>query len=69
MTKSYLVKATVNFEEYDFYARPGDVIVYHPDNDDKLVVYREGQIVSIMPHMGFGFLAMANLPDPWFQEL
>ena len=47
MRKSYFAKTTINFVDFEFYVRPGDVLV-HDTANHRLTVQRNGQIVKIV---------------------
>jgi hypothetical protein len=57
MTHSYISKATINFIDYNFYVRPGDLLVHNPDNHNRLTVYRNGQIVKVAKQDPIGITA------------
>lgn len=48
MQKSYVAKTTINLVNFEFYIRPGDLLVHDPANQNRLTVYRNGQIVKVV---------------------
>jgi len=48
MMKSYVAKTTINLVNFEFYIRPGDLLVHDPANQNRLTVYRNGQIVKVV---------------------
>lgn len=48
MQKSYVVKSTISFIDFNFYVRPGDLLVHDTANHNRLTVYRNGQIVKVI---------------------
>jgi hypothetical protein len=58
MQKSYVAKHTINFVNFEFYIRPGDLLVHDPANQNRLTVYRNGQIVKVVKQNPLGVVAM-----------
>jgi hypothetical protein len=54
MIKSYLAKTTINFVDFEFYIRPGDLLVHDVANQNRLTVYRNGQIVKVVKQTSIG---------------
>lgn len=57
MTKCYVSKTTINFVDFEFYVRPGDVLVHDTHNQNRLTVYRNGQIVKVVKQDPLGIVA------------
>lgn len=57
MSKSYVAKTTINFVDFEFYVRPGDVLVHDTANHNRLTVYRNGQIVKVLKQEPLGIAA------------
>lgn len=57
MQKSYFAKTTINFVDFEFYVRPGDLLVHDPANQNRLTVYRNGQIVKVVKQDPLGIVA------------
>jgi hypothetical protein len=55
--KSYVAKTTINFIDFEFYVRPGDMLVHDTANHNRLTVYRNGQIVKIVKQEPLGIVA------------
>lgn len=56
--KSYLCKTSVDFgQAAKFLIRPGDILVYDPANQNKVTVYRGGEIAKVLPNQSPGGLA------------
>ena len=66
MLKSFIARTTINFVDFEFYVRPGDVLVYDTTNH-RLTAYRNGQIVKAIKQ---DFLALAAfLKNRFIEEL
>ena len=49
--RSYLVKMSVDFGQTSkFLIRPGDILVFDSQNQSKVTVYRNGEIVKTLPN-------------------
>lgn len=57
MQKSYVVKSTINYVDFNFYVRPGDLLVHDTANHNRLTVYRNGQIVKVVRQEPIGITA------------
>jgi hypothetical protein len=57
LQKSYLAKTTINFLDYAFYVRPGDLLVHDTANHNRLTIYRNGQIAKVVQQDSIGILA------------
>ena len=64
MQKSYVAKTTINFVDYGFYVRPGDVLV-HDTSNHRLTVQRNGQIEKVVKQ---GALALSAFEKNKFIE-
>jgi hypothetical protein len=70
MQKSYVVKSTINFIDFNFYVRPGDLLVHDTANHNRLTVYRNGQIVKVVRQEPIGIVAFLKskfiepVPEP-----
>jgi hypothetical protein len=65
--KSYIVKTTINLVNFEFYVRPGDLLVHDPANQNRLTVYRNGQIVKVVKQDPLGITAF--LKTKWIEEI
>lgn len=57
MIKSYVARTTINFIDFEFYVRPGDLLVHDTANHNRLTVYRNGQIVKVVKQEPLGIVA------------
>ena len=46
MQRSYLVKAPVNFADFGFFVKVGDILTHDTSNANKLTVWRNGEAVQ-----------------------
>ena len=60
MSKSYLVKSSVNFADFGFFVKAGDILVHNPSNSNQLTVYRNGQVVKTMQQTALGIAAFVK---------
>lgn len=60
MSKSYLVKSSVNFADFGFFVKAGDILVHNPTNSNQLTVYRNGQVVKTMQQTTLGIAAFVK---------
>lgn len=60
MSKSYLVKSSVNFADFGFFVKAGDILVHNPANSNQLTVYRNGQVVKTMQQTTLGVAAFVK---------
>jgi hypothetical protein len=58
MQKSYIVKRPVNFADYNFFVKVGDILVHDTQNNNRLTVYRNGEIVKTLSQTFLGLKAM-----------
>lgn len=58
MIKSYIAKSTINFVDFEFYIRPGDLLVHDTANHNRMTVYRNGQIVKVVKQGSLGIVAL-----------
>ena len=57
MQKSYLVKQAMNFgNTVNFIIRAGDILVYDSSNQNKITVYRNGDIIKVLSNQSLGGL-------------
>ncbi len=58
MMRSYLVRTSVDFgQTAKFLIRPGDILVYDSANQNKVTVYRGGEIAKVLPNQSPSGLA------------
>jgi hypothetical protein len=57
MQRSYISSTTINFIDFNFYVRPGDLLVHDTVNHNRLTVYRNGQIVKVVRQDPIGIVA------------
>lgn len=67
MIKSYVAKTTINFVDFEFYVRPGDLLVHDTSNHNRLTVYRNGQIVKVVKQEPLGIVAF--LKNKFLEEV
>lgn len=65
--KSYVAKTTINFVDFEFYIRPGDLLVHDLANHNRLTVYRNGQIVKVVKQNPLGVVAF--LKNKFIEEV
>jgi hypothetical protein len=58
LTKSYVVKSPINFANFAFFVRVGDILVHDTANGNKLTVYRNGEIVKAITQTPLGMAAL-----------
>ena len=58
MQKSYVVKSAINFANFGFFVRVGDVLMHDTANGNKLTVYRGGEIVKAIAQTPLGIAAL-----------
>lgn len=57
MQKSYLCKQAMNFgNAVNFIIRAGDILVYDSSNQNKITVYRNGDIIKVLANQSLGGL-------------
>jgi hypothetical protein len=57
MQKSFLVKSAMNFgSTVNFIIRAGDILVYDSSNQNKITVYRNGDIIKVLSNQSSGGL-------------
>jgi hypothetical protein len=66
MTKSYVAKSPINFVQYGFRVNAGDILV-HDTTNQRLTVYRNGEIVKTMKQSSLGISAL--LKDHFAEEV
>lgn len=59
MNKSYVTKSPINFVQSSFRVNAGDILV-HDTVNQKLTVYRGGQIVKVMKQSAIGMTALVK---------
>lgn len=67
MQKSYVAKTTINFVDFEFYVRSGDLLVHDTANQNRLTVYRNGQIVKVVKQDPIGIVAF--LKNKFIEEV
>ena len=69
MQKSYLVKQSVDFGQTSkFLIRPGDILVYDSSNQNKVTVYRGGEIMKVLPNQSMSGLSGLS-KSGWITEI
>lgn len=69
MQKSYLVKQSVDFGQTSkFLIRPGDILVYDSSNQNKVTVYRNGEIQKVLPNQSLSGLSGLS-KSGWITEI
>lgn len=58
LTKSYVVKSSINFANFGFFVRVGDILVHDTANGNRLTVYRGGEIVKAITQTALGMSAL-----------
>jgi hypothetical protein len=58
LTKSYVVKSPINFVNFSFFVRVGDILIHDTANGNKLTVYRNGEIVKAITQTALGMAAL-----------
>ena len=58
MQRSYVVKSPINFANFSFFVKIGDILVHDPANVNKLTVYRNGEIVKAIAQTPLGMAAI-----------
>lgn len=66
MQKSYLAKSPINFVQFSFRVNAGDILV-HDTTNQRLTVYRGGEIVKTMKQSSLGMAAL--LKDKFAEEV
>ena len=66
MQKSYLAKSPINFVQVSFRVNTGDILV-HDTMNQRLTVYRGGEIVKTMNQSSLGMMAL--LKDRFAEEI
>jgi hypothetical protein len=56
--KSYVVKRPVNFADFNFFVKVGDILKHDTQNNNSLTVYRGGAIVKTLSQTVLGIKAM-----------
>lgn len=60
MQRSYLVKSPVNFADFGFFVKVGDILVHDTSNGNKLTVYRNGAVVKDVKQTSLGIAAFVK---------
>lgn len=58
MQKSYIVKSPINFADFGFFVRVGDILVHDTSNNNRLTVFRNGNIVKAITQTALGITAL-----------
>jgi hypothetical protein len=58
MQRSFVVKSSVNFANYAFFVRTGDLLVHDTANGNRLTVYRGGEVVKAITQTALGMAAL-----------
>jgi hypothetical protein len=48
LQKSFVVKSPINFVDFGFFVRIGDILVHDTANNNRLTVYRNGEIAKVI---------------------
>lgn len=69
MQKSYLVKQPMNFGQVlNFFIKPGDILIFNSANQNKVTVYRDGNIMKIIPNQSLvGLSGLVKIR--WIEEI
>ena len=60
MQRSYVVRRAVNYADFNFFIKAGDILVHDASNANKLTVYRGGEIVKVLTQTALGIAAMVK---------
>lgn len=60
MQKSFVVKSPINFVDFGFFVRVGDILVHDTANGNRLTVYRNGEIAKVITQTPLGMAALAK---------
>jgi hypothetical protein len=60
LQKSYVVKSPINFADFGFFVRVGDILVHDTANQNRLTVYRNGEIVKAITQTSLGMAALVK---------
>jgi len=60
MQRSYIVRRAVNYADFNFFIKAGDILVHDPSNGNRLAVYRGGEIVKVFTQTAIGIAAMVK---------
>lgn len=66
MQRSYLAKSPINFVQFSFRVNAGDILV-HDTTNQRLTVYRGGEIVKTMKQSSIGMIALVK--DHFAEEI
>lgn len=66
MTRSYVAKSPINFVQFNFRVNAGDILV-HDTTNQRLTVYRNGEIVKTLKQSSLGMSAL--LKDHFAEEV
>jgi len=67
--RSYLVRQSVDFGNTSkFLIRPGDILVFDSQNQNKVTVYRNGEIQKVLPNQSSGGLS-GLAKSGWITEI
>jgi hypothetical protein len=69
MQKSFLVRQAVDFGQTSkFLIRPGDILVFDSQNQNKVTVYRNGEIQKVLPNQSSAGLT-GLMKSGWITEI
>jgi hypothetical protein len=60
LQKSFVVKSPINFSDFGFFVRVGDILVHDTANQNRLTVYRNGEIVKAITQTSLGMAALVK---------
>lgn len=60
MQRSYLVKSPVNFADFGFFVKVGDILVHNTSNANQMTVYRNGEAVKTIQQTALGIAAFVK---------
>jgi hypothetical protein len=60
LQKSFVVKSPINFVDFGFFVRVGDILVHDTANNNRLTVYRNGEIAKVITQTPLGMAALTK---------
>lgn len=67
MQRSFVAKTTIHYVDYEFYVRPGDVLVHDTANQNRMTIYRNGEIAKVVKQEPIGVAAF--LKNKFIEEI
>lgn len=68
MQKQYVANSTVNFSDFKFFVRPGDVCK-HNENTNDFVIYRNGSLAATLKTSVMALKSMMTPETKYFSEI